>query len=202
MSASIRVKRGLYSNLPADAPVGELLATTDTQQLFIGDGTGNALIEMCPAGSGGGGSGVAISRYEIGGSGSKSYVHATGAVGDVTLNVTGNVATLAATNGAHIFSVSIYFTSVQMTGQTKAIVNFGSNTPDAGGNIAGTGDNSSYNTIFPPQWMVWTDGSTPATKVVKTVATGVLNNNGASDSQAITFGNLTSTQAIWINLTF
>jgi hypothetical protein len=194
MSASIRIKRGLFANLPADATLGELLGTTDTKQIFMGNGTGNALIELCPTGSGGG-SGTVINRYEIGGSGSMSYVHATGAIGDVTLSQTNNAAVLAATNGAHIFSVSIHFTAAQMTGVTSATVDFGSNTAISG-NIPGTGLNNSYATMFPPQWMIWVDVTNGRT--VKTTATGTLNAN----YHTITFGNLTALQPIWVNLTF
>jgi hypothetical protein len=138
-----------------------------------------------------------------------SYVHATGAVGDVTLSVTNNVATLAATNGAHIFSCSIHFTAANMTGKTVAVIDFGSNTADAYGNIPGTGLNSGSagaSTTFPPQWIIWVDGPTAATRIVKTTATSQLNYNptgttGTDNPHAMTFGNLTA-QAIWINLTF
>ena len=45
MSKTIKIKRGLKANLPAASVVaGELKFTTDTKELFIGDGTGNILI--------------------------------------------------------------------------------------------------------------------------------------------------------------
>jgi len=43
---TIQVKRGLSADLPADAPSGELLFATDTQELWIGKGAGNALVKI------------------------------------------------------------------------------------------------------------------------------------------------------------
>lgn len=37
---SVRVRRGLVADLPASAPLGELLIATDTGELFYGTGTG------------------------------------------------------------------------------------------------------------------------------------------------------------------
>jgi hypothetical protein len=42
----ILVKRGLKSNLPADAALGEVLFATDTEELYIGQGAGNALSKI------------------------------------------------------------------------------------------------------------------------------------------------------------
>lgn len=42
--SQVLIKRGLLANLPASAPLGEPLFTTDTKQFFIGTGTGVALI--------------------------------------------------------------------------------------------------------------------------------------------------------------
>lgn len=44
MSQTIKVKRGLSANLPASLEMGELAYTTDTQQLYVGTGTGRVLI--------------------------------------------------------------------------------------------------------------------------------------------------------------
>lgn len=45
MNKTIKIKRGLKANLPAAGVVaGELKFTTDTKELFIGDGTDNILI--------------------------------------------------------------------------------------------------------------------------------------------------------------
>lgn len=44
--ATIQLRRGVFSALPASAAVGEPLYSTDTNQLFIGNGTGNPLTEI------------------------------------------------------------------------------------------------------------------------------------------------------------
>ena len=44
MAQIIKVKRGLSANLPASLEMGELAYTTDTQQLYVGTGTGRVLI--------------------------------------------------------------------------------------------------------------------------------------------------------------
>jgi Major tropism determinant N-terminal domain len=40
MSTVLQIKRGLAANLPTSAPIGELFYATDTNELFIGTGTG------------------------------------------------------------------------------------------------------------------------------------------------------------------
>lgn len=45
MSTQIQERRGLKANLPAAAPAGELLYCTDTNELFVGTGTGVAICE-------------------------------------------------------------------------------------------------------------------------------------------------------------
>ena len=50
--ATIKLKRGLKTNIPASAASGEPVWITDTQELFIGDGPGNALVKVT-GGSGG-----------------------------------------------------------------------------------------------------------------------------------------------------
>jgi len=42
----IQIKRGTSDNLPTDAKLGELLFTTDTKKLYIGNGDNNALTEF------------------------------------------------------------------------------------------------------------------------------------------------------------
>jgi len=42
----LQIKRGLAENLPSEAEGGELLFTTDTKKLYIGNGIGNALAEF------------------------------------------------------------------------------------------------------------------------------------------------------------
>lgn len=44
MAQTIKVKRGLSANLPASFEMGELAYATDTQQLYVGTGTGRVLI--------------------------------------------------------------------------------------------------------------------------------------------------------------
>lgn len=44
MAQIIKVKRGLSANLPASFEMGELAYATDTQQLYVGTGTGRVLI--------------------------------------------------------------------------------------------------------------------------------------------------------------
>lgn len=44
MSQTIKVKRGLSTNLPVSFEMGELAYTTDTQQLYVGTGSGRVLI--------------------------------------------------------------------------------------------------------------------------------------------------------------
>ena len=43
MAASIRLRRGNRSQLPPEAPEGEVLLTLDTSELFFGEGPGNGL---------------------------------------------------------------------------------------------------------------------------------------------------------------
>lgn len=44
MAQTIKVKRGLSTNLPASFEIGELAYATDTQKLYVGTGTGRVLI--------------------------------------------------------------------------------------------------------------------------------------------------------------
>ena len=44
MAQTIKVKRGLSTNLPVSFEMGELAYTTDTQQLYVGTGSGRVLI--------------------------------------------------------------------------------------------------------------------------------------------------------------
>lgn len=44
MAQTIKVKRGLSTNLPASFEMGELAYATDTQKLYVGTGTGRVLI--------------------------------------------------------------------------------------------------------------------------------------------------------------
>ena len=44
MAQTIKVKRGLSTNLPTSLEMGELAYTTDTQKLYVGTGTGRVLI--------------------------------------------------------------------------------------------------------------------------------------------------------------
>lgn len=44
MAQTIKVKRGLSTNLPVSFEMGELAYATDTQQLYVGTGTGRVLI--------------------------------------------------------------------------------------------------------------------------------------------------------------
>ncbi len=44
MAQTIKIKRGLSTNLPASFEMGELAYVTDTQQLYVGTGTGRVLI--------------------------------------------------------------------------------------------------------------------------------------------------------------
>lgn len=43
---TIQIKRGLSTNLPSSAAIGELLFTTDTKCFYIGNGTGTALTKF------------------------------------------------------------------------------------------------------------------------------------------------------------
>ncbi len=42
----VKVRRGTKANLPSSAPDGVLLVCTDTGELFMGRGTGNALLRI------------------------------------------------------------------------------------------------------------------------------------------------------------
>jgi hypothetical protein len=195
MSQSIRIRRGLAADLPTSAALGELLGTTDTKIIYMGQGAGQPLLNMSAITGGGGG--VNIARYEIGGTGSGSYVHATGAVGDVTLSITGNAATLVATNGAHIFSASIHYSAAQMTGFTTCTIDFGTNTA-VSGNIPGSGDNSSFATMTAPQFQCWADVNNA--RSFRTTVTGNL--NASPTGRVLSLQNLTSAMPIWVNISF
>lgn len=43
---SIQLKRGLSANLPTSAAVGEILYTTDTKRIYVGNGNENSLTEV------------------------------------------------------------------------------------------------------------------------------------------------------------
>jgi hypothetical protein len=49
MAYVIISRHGLKQNLPASAPLGELFVTTDTDELFVGTGTGMAQIAKSSA---------------------------------------------------------------------------------------------------------------------------------------------------------
>lgn len=71
---TVQVLRGLAANLPSSAPVGTLLFTTDTQKLYVGTGTGIALI-----GGGAGGVSQIIAGTNI-------TISPSGGTGAVTIN--------------------------------------------------------------------------------------------------------------------
>lgn len=47
----IKPRRGLAADLPGSAAQGEFLVATDTGQMFLGNGVGNPLTELCVYGS-------------------------------------------------------------------------------------------------------------------------------------------------------
>lgn len=46
MSQKIKIRRGLKADLPSSADIGEFLYVTDTKEIFLGDGTGNPLVQV------------------------------------------------------------------------------------------------------------------------------------------------------------
>jgi len=52
MAVLIKLKRGLSSNLPEEANIGEPIWVSDTKDLYIGNGTGQALTKITGAGGG------------------------------------------------------------------------------------------------------------------------------------------------------
>jgi hypothetical protein len=192
MSTKIKVKRGLHINLPTEADEGELLATTDTNKLFMGQGAGFPLLNMS------GSTPITTIRYEIGVPSAGSYVLATGKVGDVSLSIVGNVATLTAINGAIIFSASIKFSITNMAGVTVAVIDFGTSVASAE-TYTGTGNNSDYTNLNPPIFSVYGDAGTRAWKPT---VSGILGSSASPTPHTLTLSNLVSGQAIWVRLAF
>ena len=95
---ALQVRRGLSTNLSSITPAqGELLYTTDTKQVYVGDGTtaGGTVV-----GGGGGGSGYSgISGY----SGHSGY---SGLAGGVTCIVAGTNVTVSPTNGLGVVTIN------------------------------------------------------------------------------------------------
>jgi hypothetical protein len=138
----ICIKRGPSSLLPGEGSVGELMATTDTKKLYLGDGVGNALLELGSQGPQGyqGGVGVQGSQGFQGSIGSQGYQGYQGTSGNnggfsryatssspncqvlasgpgVDVVITGPnpcSATISVPNGVILLSASIYVTSAQM----------------------------------------------------------------------------------------
>lgn len=177
----VRVKRGAVANLPTEAGLGELLGTTDTRTIYMGQGVGSPLLMMDGGNTGGGST---ITRYEAG-AGTGCYVVATGS--GVTITKTGNTATLSAPAGVQVLSASVYFTAANIT-STSAIIDFGIN--------QGAGDNSDYTKLFAPQFQVWNDVA--GNRSFRTAAAGSLNVN----SHTLTITGLTASMPIWVNMSF
>jgi hypothetical protein len=135
-------------------------------------------------GSGGGGS-SSISRYEAG-AGTGCYVLATGT--GVVITKAGNVATMTAPAGVEVLSASIHFLTTDIGSNNNCIIDYGIN--------QGAGDNSDYTKVSAPQFQVWADVNN--NRSFKTGAAGTMNLN----SHTITITGLTSSQAVWVNLSF
>lgn len=81
MSYTIQIRRGLKANLPPAAAVGEFLVTTDTNEVYVGQGTGNALIPLKISASNiiGGGGGSTFDEIASGENTTAAMVVGTGA---------------------------------------------------------------------------------------------------------------------------
>ena len=85
--ANMQFRRGLEADLPASAPLGQPLWTTDTHKLYIGTGTGIVLV------AGGGGGGVTSLNALIGALGlesSDSSISITSSGTTIDLKATGS----------------------------------------------------------------------------------------------------------------
>ena len=133
----------------------------------------------------GGGGGSSITRYEAG-AGTGCYVLATGT--GVTISKTSNIAVFSTPVGVQILSASIHFLSTEIGANVNCTIDFGIN--------QGTGDNSSYTSLFAPQFQCFVDLS--GARIQKSAASGNFNPN--SHSMQIT--SLSANQAIWVNLSF
>jgi hypothetical protein len=92
--------------------------------------------------------------------------------------------------GVQIISASLHFFAADTTtaATTGLLIDFGSS--------AGTGDNTSYSTLFCPQFQAYIDDG--AGYANKSTAQGNLSVN----SHTLKLASLTNSQAIWVNISF
>lgn len=163
-----------------DLAIGELAINTVDGLLFLktDDGLGNQAVVTVGAGSKG------VCKYAVG---ERSYVLATGKVGDVTLETNLNTAKLILSNGATLVSASIYFSSDQMVYDTNVSIDWGSDLDND--------FNTSFDTMSVPQFQVWADsGSRP----FKVGAAGTI----PDTPHVMIISGLIMQEAIWVNLSF
>ncbi len=186
--ASIKNKPSIpaaYSDKQAQQAVAGMLALgTQTGITFRYDDVHGKLNATVTAGGGSGG-GSSITRYEAG-AGTGCYVLATGP--GVVINKTNNIAYINAPPGVEVISASIHILASEMDSSTFCVIDFGSS--------QGCGDNSDYTKVFMPQFQVWAD--VDGNRSFKTGAAGTFNDN----SHTIHITGLTSSQAIWVNMSF
>jgi len=140
--SKVLIRRGNFANLPASTDLGELLVTLDTNQLFLGKGAGNALVNLSTSGPQGnqgyqGADGAQGFQGVVGSQGSQGFQGVSGSGGGFTryacssspncqvlasgpgvdVVITGPnpcSATISVPGGVILLSASIYITSAQL----------------------------------------------------------------------------------------
>lgn len=205
MSAKILIRRGAAANLPTEADLGELLATTDTHKLYLGQGTGNALVEM---GGGSGVSGDVYTKYQIlddtNGNAAVSgcYCIATGQIYGNKSGTDGSYKTLNIRIGAGIKvrMISAYFTGTEIGATSKyGIVLF-----DATGSWTGmpnNGTSPTYPEFISPQIQVF-NGSATMKDALPSVVPRFTTNGTTLNLLAIGAAHTTASNAMMMNILF
>lgn len=98
---SYKHKRGSIENLPVEGAAGELFITTDTAQLYGGQGTGKPLLQL------------STMRYAVG---EKSFVTATGL--NITITKLSNTCSFTIPKNVILLSASIYFSAEDIAKNT------------------------------------------------------------------------------------
>lgn len=105
-----RNKRGSIENLPVEGAAGELFITTDTAQLYGGQGVGKPLLQLSTI------------RYAVG---EKSFVTATGL--GITMTKLANTCAFIVPINVSLLSASIYFSATDIAENTTCSITLPNN---------------------------------------------------------------------------
>ena len=171
MPNTLQIKRGLQINLPTGL-AGELLYTSDTKRLYIGDGATNNLLQGASSILTTGMVSFSDSSGKLTGSSSLYWDNTNGRLGiggtpSETLDVKGN-----ATSGFNAISFKSQYTSVGYLGGDNTSIFF-STAPSSGGSyLSLSGSNANLNGV---QNIRFLTGSTERARIASTTGNVLIN---------------------------